>query len=205
MDTKTLFRERRSVGHFDTSRTIDDTLLKKIIDLAVLAPSGFNLQPWRIIAVKSSQGKKRLQELSNNQPKVSESSVTLIVVGDREGYSDSNPVWAEMLQTVGGNAEVVNGAKKAAAYLYGNSEERKIKFAESNAGLLSMSLMLAAKEYGVDSHPLSGIDFEGIHKEFGLKESESAVMLISLGYFDATKNLYPRRKRRMFEEITTIA
>ena len=131
--------------------------------------------------------------------------MTLIVVGDREGYSDSNPVWAEMLQTVGGNAEVVNGAKKAAAYLYGTSEERKIKFAESNAGLLSMSLMLAAKEYGVDSHPLSGIDFEGIHKEFGLKESESAVMLISLGYFDTSKNLYPRRKRRMFEEITTMA
>lgn len=204
MDTKTLFRERRSVGFFDTTRTIDNTLLKEIVDLAVLAPSGFNLQPWRIIAVKSEQAKKRLQELSNNQPKVSEASVTLIVIGDKEGYGDSNPVWGEMLQTVGGNVETVDWAKKAAAYLYGSSDERKIKFAESNAGLLSMSLMLAAKEFGVDSHPMSGIDFDGIHKEFGLKEGESAVMIIGLGYFDATKDLYPRRPRRLFEEITTI-
>ena len=109
-----------------------------------------------------------------------------------------------MLISVGGNAEIVAGAKQAAAFLYGSSEERKIKFAESNAGLLAMSIMIAAKDKGVDSHPLSGIDFDGIHKEFGLKESESVVMLISLGYFDSSKQLYPRRPRRLFEDITTI-
>ena len=146
MDTKILYNERRSVGHFDKTRSIDEALLKNIIDMAVLAPSGFNLQPWRIIAVKSAEGKKKLQELSNNQEKVSESSVTLIVIGDREGYDENNPVWEEMLQSTGGNVEMVSGARKAAAYLYGTSEERKIKFAESNAGLLAMSLMIAAQE-----------------------------------------------------------
>ena len=29
-----------------------------------------------------------------------------------------------------------------------------------------MAIMIAAKEYGVDSHAISGIDFDGIHKEF---------------------------------------
>jgi putative NAD(P)H nitroreductase len=109
-----------------------------------------------------------------------------------------------MLKSVGGNTEMVSGAKQAATFLYGSSEERKLKFAESNAGLLAMSLMIAAKDKEVDSHPMSGIDFDGIHKEFGLKESETVVMLISLGYFDASKQLYPRRPRRLYEDITTI-
>ncbi len=204
MDTKILFNGRRSVNHFDKNQSIDKNLLKEIVNLAVLAPSGFNLQPWRLIAVETDDSKQKLYELANNQDKVLEAPVTLIIVADKEGYSDSNPVWQEMLQSVGGNLKIVDGAKKAAAFLYGSSEERKIKFAESNAGLFSMALMMAASEFGVDSHPMSGIDFDGIHKTFGLKESETVVMIICLGYFDASKKLYPRRPRRAYNEITSV-
>jgi len=204
MNTKILFKERRSVNHFDKNRHLDEVLLKEIVDLAVMAPSAFNLQPWRIIAVKSDKGKQKLRTLSNNQEKVTDASVVMVVIGDRSGYDESNPVWNEMLDSVGGNVDMVNGAKKAAAYLYGSNEEQKIKFAESNAGLLAMSLMMAAQDLGVDSHPMSGIDFEGIHKEFGLKASESVVMLVCLGYADTTMKNYPRRPRRLFGEIATI-
>ena len=204
METKTLFTERRSVNYFDKNKSVSGDLLKEIINIAVLAPSAFNLQPWRIIAVKTDSGKQRLFELANKQEKVLDAPVTLIIVGDKNGFADTNPVWDEMLQSVGGKAEIVAGAKGAAAHLYGSSEERKLKFAESNAGLLAMSLMFTAQDFGVDSHPMSGIDFDGIHKEFGLKESETAVMLICLGYFDASKHSHPRRPRRLFEEIATI-
>ncbi len=204
MDTKTLFSERRSATFFNKDKQIEDQLLKDIINLALEAPSAFNLQPWRIIVVKSEESKKKLFNLSNQQDKVLEAPATLIIIGNKEGYADSNPVWTEMLQSVGGDEKMVNGAKEAAAFLYGSSDERKLKFAESNAGLLSMAIMITAKEYGVDSHPMSGIDFDGIHKEFSLKEEESAVMTIGLGYYDTTKELYPRRPRRLFDEIATI-
>ena len=204
MDTKTLFSERRSATFFNKDKQIEDQLLNDIINLALEAPSAFNLQPWRIIVVKSEVSKKKLFNLSNQQDKVLEAPATLIIIGNKEGYADSNPVWTEMLQSVGGDEKMVNGAKEAAAFLYGSSDERKLKFAESNAGLLSMAIMITAKEYGVDSHPMSGIDFDGIHKEFSLKEEESAVMTIGLGYYDTTKELYPRRPRRLFDEIATI-
>jgi len=128
----------------------------------------------------------------------------LILVGDKNGWDNNNPVWEEMLQSVGGNQQMVDGAKQAAAYLYGSSDERKLKFVESNVGLLAMSIMIAAKEYGVDTHPMSGIDFERIHSEFGLSESETVVMTICMGYFDKSKTLYPRRPRLGFDQIATI-
>jgi len=204
METKELFSERRSITFIDKDRGLSDQTLKEIVNLAVLAPSAFNLQPWRIIAVKTEESKKKLFELSNKQDKVLEAPVTLILIGNKEGYADNNPVWDEMLQSVGGNEEMVAGAKQAASFLYGSSDERKVKFAESNAGLLGMAIMVAAKEYGVDSHPMSGIDFDGIHKEFKLNDGESAVMTISLGYYDKSRELYPRRPRRLFNEITSI-
>lgn len=203
METQKIFQNRRSVNFFDATKSVDSNIIRKIVDTAVLAPSAFNLQPWRILVVKTPEAKQKLFNLANKQPKVLDASATLILIGDREGYADSNPVWEEMLQSVGGNKEMVDGAKQAAAFLYGTSEERKIKFAESNTGLLAMSLMIAAEEFGVHSHPMSGIDFDGIKKEFGLSDSEDPVMCIALGYKDESKDLYPRRPRRGYDEIAT--
>jgi nitroreductase len=204
MDTKKLFNERRSVNFFDKDKKLDNELIKEIIDLAVLAPSAFNLQPWRIIVVKSDESKQKLFELANKQPKVLEASANLLIIGNMEGYDETNPVWDEMLTSVGGNKEMVDGAKGAATFLYGSTEERKMKFAESNAGLLAMSVMIAAKELGIESHPMSGLDFDGIHTAFNLNKGESVVMNIAIGYKDESKQLYPRRPRRGFDDIAEI-
>ncbi len=204
MDTKTLFNERRSVNFFDKAKEMDMQTLKEIINLAVLAPSAFNLQPWRIVVVKSENNKEKLFKLSNTQDKVKEASANLILVGKKNAWDNSNPVWQEMLESVGGNQKMVDGAKQAASFLYGSSEERSLKFAESNTGLLAMAIMIAAKEFGVDTHPMSGIDFDGIHKEFGLSEDETVVMTMAMGYSDKSQILYPRRPRLTFDEIATI-
>jgi len=196
---KDVYESRRAVNFFLKDKAIPDEILKSIIDLAVLAPSAFNLQPWELIAVKSEEAKQNLLPLAMNQPKILEAPVTLILIGDLEGYGAQNPEWSVMEAAMG--KEAVDGYKQFAAMLYGSTDERKVKFAESNAGLLAMSIMYAAKYYGVDSHPMSGIDFEGIRKEYGLGDSKTPVMLISLGYFDEEKQLYPRRNRLGYDEI----
>ncbi len=204
MDLKKVYEERRAINFFDPNRDISEELLKEIIDLSVLAPSAFNLQPWSIIAVKSKESKEKLYKLSNNQPKVLEAPVTLIIVGDKNGYSKDNPVWQEFRKIVNDDEEAIKNTQQAAYNLYGTSEENKIKFAESNGGLLSMSIMYAAKNFGIDSHPMSGIDFEGIKKEFELNEDKTIVMTISLGYLKEDKTLYPRRARRGYDEIVKV-
>ena len=200
MNLKEVYEERRSINFFDTNKGVEDALLKDIINLAVLAPSAFNLQPWEIIAVKSKEGKERLHKFSA-QPKILEAPVTLIIVGNKTGYDESNPTWEDMLKLLGGDKDKLVGTQGMAHGLYGTSDENKLKFAESNAGLLAMSIMYAAKGLGVDSHAMSGMDFEGVRKEFGLDENKTVVMLISLGHLDQTKTLYPRSYRRGYDEI----
>jgi putative NAD(P)H nitroreductase len=198
-DLKQIFEARRSVNFFDTTKTLTDGVLEKIIDLAVTAPSAFNLQPWGIIAVKSAEAKQKLFDQANKQPKFLEAPVTLIITGNRAGYDESNPIWADYEKML--DKEKANGYKQFAAFLYGSTPERKIKFAESNAGLLAMSIMYAAKYYGVDSHAASGVDFEGVKKEFNIEGENEVVMLISLGHFDETKTLYPRARRLGYKDL----
>lgn len=201
MESEKIFLERRSINFFDTQKSLGDDLLKNIINRAVLAPSAFNLQPWEIIAVKTKEAKEKLYKLSANQPKVLEAPVTLIIIGDKKGYDESNPIWDVFLKMYNGDKVKLATTQGFATMLYGTSEERKLKFAESNAALLAMSIMYSAKSYGVDSHPMSGIDFEGIRKEFGIDDNKTVVMTIALGYLDESKTLYPRAYRKGYDEI----
>lgn len=49
---------RRSINFFDPNRKIPEKILFEIIELAGLAPSSFNLQPWEVILVLSPEKKK---------------------------------------------------------------------------------------------------------------------------------------------------
>lgn len=202
MDQKNIFESRRSVRYFDPERELPDELLRRIIDLAVNAPSAFNLQPWEIIAVKTPEAKQLLADNSGGQPKILEAPVTLILVGDRKGYSLSNAMWDELKKRFKTEAGL-KAAVDSAHSLYGSSPERQIKFAESNTGLLAMSIMYAASFLGVDSHPMSGVDFDGIKEAFDIADGKAVVMLIALGYADKNKELAPRQKRKKYDEVVT--
>lgn len=197
-----IFTNRRSVNFFDTNKNIDDKTFNEIMNLASLTPSSFNLQPWRVIAIKSQKEKERLSPLAWNQPKVMEAPYTLIIVGDRSGFNEDKSIWSEIEKGVGN--ETASMLKNMAKQLYGSSEAQTRKFAQTNASLFTMSIMYAAQTLGVDSHTMSGIDYEGIKKEYNLKDSEEVILLLSLGYHDTDKELYPRSYRKSGPELFEI-
>ena len=171
-----IFTQRRSVKFFDKNKKLEKGLLKKIIDTAVLAPSSFNLQPWRLIAVESKEAKMRLYEAAMRQDKVLDAPVVLIVVADHEGYAEHNPMWHHISKTI--SEKRLHGAMRSTERTYGKDDVTRAMYAQSNAGLLAMSIMYAAQYYGVDSHPMSGMDFDLVKKEFNLMPYEETVMLI---------------------------
>jgi nitroreductase len=63
-----------------------------------------------------------------------------------------------------------------------------------------MSFMLAAKYYGVDTHPMDGFDASRVRADFGIPDRYIIAMLIAVGYRDATKTLLPRLGRQELSE-----
>jgi len=200
--SKEIFLERRSVNFFDSSRELDTDTLNNILELGATAPSAFNLQPWRIIAVSSEEEKEKLLPLAWNQPKIKEAPVTLIIIADRAGFEADHPIWNPIEEAAG--KETADILKDMAGNLYGASEEMKIKFAETNGSLLAMSIMYAAKTFGVDSHAMSGLDYKAVKEAYNLNDTEEVVMLVSLGYHDKSKELHPRGFRKSGKDLVTI-
>ncbi|MGM0508302.1 MAG: nitroreductase family protein [Fusobacteriota bacterium] len=201
-DLKEIFEARRSVNSFDTEKKIEKGLLKKIINLATLAPSCFNMQPWELIVIESEDKKKELYDKSCNQPKVLDAPVTLGIIGHTKGYTKKNPIWKVKKDLGRATDEDIENYVNMMKGLFPN-REREVGFAVRNSSLLAMSIMYAAKYYGVDSHAMIGFDEDEFKKLFNIEEDKVVTMLMTLGYFDNKNELYPREKRFNYEEIAT--
>jgi len=59
MNTFDAIKERRSVKHYDSNHKLSDEEIEKLMSLAVLSPTSFNIQNWRFVLVKDSEIRKK--------------------------------------------------------------------------------------------------------------------------------------------------
>ncbi|MDM8526092.1 nitroreductase family protein, partial [Desulfococcaceae bacterium HSG8] len=197
--------QRRAVNFFDPEKDVSEALLKQMIETAAKTPSGFNLQPWSLMIIKDMQEKLQLQGLAWNQPKVSEAPVVLIVLADRDAWKKDHPFlernFNEMVKAGSMTEDQYQWFVDTCAGLYGSSEEKIQAFACKNTGFFSMSLMLAAKNLGLDTHPMDGFDHDGVRKAFNIPGNYWVPILLPVGYFREGEELSPPKWRKTFDEI----
>jgi nitroreductase len=204
MELKKIMMERRAVNFFDPTRPVSDEDLKKIVETASLVPSGFNLQPWQLLVVKSPGEKERLKAVAQKQPKITEAPVILILLADRNGWKAGHPVFEKVWQNMvdlGYNKPEQRGNTENGIKSLHDGPEKSLAFAVKNAAFFGMAIMLAAKDAGYDSHPMDGFDHEGVKKAFDIPDNYFVPMLIAIGHFDQTRKLMPAKWRKSYDEI----
>jgi nitroreductase len=82
-----VIEHRRTTNVFEPNHTISDEQIEHLVHLATRAPTSFNLQNWRFLAVRTPERKAKLRKLAYDQAKVSEAAVTFIVCGQLADYS----------------------------------------------------------------------------------------------------------------------
>ncbi len=206
MDFKEVILSRRSVNFFDPEKDVPENLIREMTEMAANSPSSYNLQPWQLIILRDAEEKKKLQQLAFNQPKVSEAPVVFIVLADREGWKAGHPFAEKNFKEKckEGSAAPDNYEIYIASCqkLYGEDVQKQQAFACKNAGFFAMSLMLAAKSLGVDTHPMDGFDHEGVRKAFRIPDNYWIPLLLAAGYFKSGQTLSPPKWRKTFEEIS---
>jgi len=205
MEFKDVVNERRAVDFFDPEKPVSDALIKELIEMAAKAPSSFNLQPWSLMIIKDPDEKMRLRKLAWDQPKVGEAPVVFIVLADRDGWKKGHPVveknFREMVQAGSMTEDKHDWFFNACQSLYGESEEKQQAFACKNTGFFAMTLMLAAKSLGLDTHPMDGFDHDGVRKAFNIPENYWIPLLLAVGHFDEKKTLPSPKWRKTFDDI----
>lgn len=197
-----LIRARVSTGHFDPAFAIDDNQVTELIGYACEAPSSYNLQNWRFIAVKSAARKEKLRSLSYGQHQVTQAAVTVIVIGTLNGHERIRANMKPMLDAgyidQEGLEAWTSDTERGMRGKPGKQRDEAIR----SASLAAMTLMTAAQAMGLASAPMGGFDAEAVSAEFGIGAAELPVMLVAIGR-PAPGN-WPRKTRRPVNDVLSI-
>jgi nitroreductase len=205
MNFKDISETRRAINFFDPDKNLPEELLGQMIETAAKAPSSFNLQPWNLIVLRDKAAKEKLLPLAWNQPKIVEAPVTLIVLADKSGWQEGHPVveknWQEMLTAGNMQPAQRDWFLNAAKSLYNWNPDASLAFAAKNTGFFAMSLMYAATDLGLASHPMDGFDHEGVRKAFNIPDNFWVPLLLAVGYPKPGLVVQPTKWRKSKEEI----
>lgn len=197
--------KRRSINFFDPEKQVDEHTLTELIETAALTPSSFNLQPWNLLTLTSREDREKLRPLAWDQPKVTEAPVILVVLADKSGWKEGHPTveknWQQMLNSGTMKPEQREWFLNAAQSLYDWSPEANLAFAAKNSGFFAMSLMYAATNLGLESHPMDGFDHEGVRSAFNIPDNFWVPLLLAIGYPALDLELHPPKWRKSRSEI----
>ncbi|MCW1927512.1 nitroreductase family protein [Bhargavaea beijingensis] len=181
-DLYTLMSERKSVRKYDPTFKMTQAELEEILALATSAPSSSNLQSWRFIVFQDEATKKELRAIANDQEQVETASAVIAVIGDSDMYKNVEKIAAQNVAE--GHMDenqkntMINNAMNL--YPYAPAELRR-NIASFDAGLISMQIMLIAKEKGYDTVPMAGFDMAKFAERFELPEHHHPIALIAIG------------------------
>jgi nitroreductase len=177
--------ERRSIKAYDPHHKMTEQEIAKLMSLAMLSPTAFNIQNWRFVIVTDPVLRQQIRSVSWNQAQVEEASLLIVLTADLNAWAkEPARYW-------------VNAPKPVQDYLvpaignyYQGNEQIQRDEGMRSCGMAAMTLMLAAKEMGYDTCPMDGFDFDAVSKLLNLPEDHIPVMFVVVG-----KALAPARPR----------
>src|SRR5262249_1582386 len=180
--------KRRATPSFDGS-PVPDAALSIILRAGMEAPSGYNLQPWRFVVVRSPEQKHRLREAAMGQPKVEEAGAVIVVCGDLNAPHGQNldAVLAEA--TRHGFSEQQNRkVKETINSVFGKPAGNPMGIAPDYAVWLNRHAMIAfttmmwmAEVLGYDTAPMEGFFEDKVKSVLGIPESARVIALLAIG------------------------
>ena len=176
MDTFDAVRERRSVKHYDPNHKLSDEDIEKLMSLAILSPTSFNIQNWRFVIVKDPEIRKKVRSASWDQAQVTDASLLLVICADLKSW-EKNPAqyWKYAPK------EAQDFLVPAMGEFYEGKEQLQRDEAMRSCGIAAQTLMLVAKSMGYDSNPMIGFNPQKVAEIINLPDEHVISMLMVIG------------------------
>lgn len=177
-----VMHDRKSVRKYEANFKIPQSELEELLVEATTAPSSSNLQPWRFLVIQDEAVKKDLRLIANNQEQVETASAIIAVLGDTEMYNNAEEVYTKNFELGYMDEATKNMMIENSLKLYPNLPKEILKnIATFDAGLISMQILLLAKDMGYDTVTMGGFNKEAFAERFELTDNLVPIVLIAIG------------------------
>ena len=167
-----LNKKRHAIKHF-ADQPVDPKDVRTAIEIATLAPSAHNSQPWKFVVVRQKNAELAKLAYGANYDQVMEAPVTIALFTDTDLQKR-----ARKIARVGG---VKNFTDEQLQYFM---QKLPAEFARLalNAGLVAMNLVLALTDQGIGTNIILGFDKSKINEVLDIEERFRPEVLITVGY-----------------------
>lgn len=170
-------RQRRSVRAYE-QEPIPRPELEEILDVVRLAPSAFNVQPWRFVVVEDPEVKARLAKAAYNQRQVTSAPAVIVL------YTDMADTLAHLDQVVhpGMPAPQRAATRETILRMFASQDEAEREGWAMGQGYIALGyLLLAAESHGYQTSPMTGFDAAAVKELLGLPENARVPALVAVG------------------------
>jgi len=207
---ETVVRSRRSTRVY-TEEPVPEEVMRRCLDLTLLAPNSSNLQPWEFHWVRDAAKKSELARLCLGQPAAKTAQEMVVCVARLDTWNRNRKLMLEAME----NSEreipqsALNYYRTLAPLAYGQGPLgvfgpiKKLVFwllafrkpmprgpagkadmrvwAHKSTALGCQNLMLSLRAFGYDSCPMEGMDPTRVRNLLGLPRAAEVCMVISAG------------------------
>lgn len=190
-------RTRRTVRHYRPD-PVPATALEALLDLAIEAPTSWNLQDRSIVAVTSDEGRQGLAWATGGQPQPQEAPVVLVFVAEPQSWRDDHAdVYDQARRNGAWTDEFLAMFRAASNEFQQDLEQRGLlrEYAVKDAMIAATYVLLAATEMGLATAPMNGWDEAKVKKVIGIADRDdlAIALLVSVGY-PAEERRHPGRR-----------
>ncbi|NLG66048.1 MAG: NAD(P)H-dependent oxidoreductase [Actinobacteria bacterium] len=182
MELRQAIAERYATKHFDGTH-IPDEKVRELLEIIRWAPSGLNIQPWRVKVVSNAAVKKELAIASYGEPQIESCSHLLVFCADGDFKGLAERLLARMEQEgVPEETRTIVGA--IAEDMSHMPADIWAGYAIANTYLPALLAQLTAKDLGFDSCLMTHFRPEEYRRILGLPDNLLPALLCPLGYAD---------------------
>ena len=176
MDTFDAIKTRRAIKKFDSSYKMTDEQVQSLMKLTLLSPTSYNQQNWRFVTITDQKIKEKIHIAARNQAQPLDGSLVILLCGNMNAWKD-NPMryWKNH------PLEKQEHVRDAMHKKYSDSPQNRRDEAMRSCGFAAQTIMLAAKQMGLDSCPMVGFEYDEMAKVINLPDDHIIVMMIVVG------------------------
>jgi len=163
-----MFTDARTVNTF-APIPVTDIELAGIWDLAKWAPSAANMQPLRVVYVRTSEGRERLLEHMNegNRAKTASAPAVAILAVDTQFHE---------------HIPTVLPFKPELKEVFAANDDLRQRTGQFSGAMQAGYFVLAVRAHGLAAGPMAGFDAGGLDADFFPDGRWKSILVVSIGH-----------------------
>ncbi|MDI1460289.1 malonic semialdehyde reductase [Catellatospora sp. KI3] len=185
-----LFRSARTANTF-TDEPVTDEQVRAIYDLVKYAPTSLNMQPLRVVLVRSAEARARLVERlgDGNKAKTAAAPLTAILAADTDFHDEFHRTFPH-----------VPGVRD----WFTGDDATRAEVARFNGALQVGYFILGVRAAGLAAGPMTGYDAEGVNKDFFPDGAHKVLAVVNIGK-PGENAWFDRSPRLDYDDVVTTA